>query len=134
MACHGGCYGGAVMGAAPATQGAGQLPPPATGGEQKKEMKKGDGLGYVDPTRATIVVSLPAEAKLFVDNKATVSTSNVRTFASPALELGKDFEYSLRAEMVRDGQKLVTSKTVLVRAGQETRVAIDFPTASVASK
>ena len=60
--------------------------------------------------------------------------TTVRTFASPALELGKDFEYTLKAELVRDGQKLVANKTVLVRAGQETRVAIDFATTSVASK
>jgi uncharacterized protein (TIGR03000 family) len=109
---------------------------PATGATGTgKEVKKGDGLGAIQgPAPATIVVSLPTEAKLFVDGKATTSTSNVRTFASPTLELGKDYEYTLKAELVRDGQKLSTSKTVLVRAGQETRVAIDFPVTSVASR
>jgi uncharacterized protein (TIGR03000 family) len=121
----------APAGAAPATGTT--LPPPATGPAPSKEKGK-DGLGFQGPAPATIVVSLPAEAKLFVDDKPTVSTSAVRTFASPVLQLGKDFEYTLRAELVRDGQKLVSSKTVLVRAGQESRVAIDFPALSVASK
>jgi uncharacterized protein (TIGR03000 family) len=85
------------------------------------------------PAPATIIVSLPASAVLTVDGVATTSTSATRVFASPALEQGKDFFYTLTAEVVRDGKTLSASKKVSVRAGQETKVSLELPEA-VASK
>ncbi len=86
------------------------------------------------PAPATIVVSLPAEAKLLIDDAATISTSETRVFASPTLEPGKDFSYTLKGELVRDGRTLSTSRRVSVRAGEETRVQLDFPADSVAQR
>ena len=84
------------------------------------------------PTPATIVVSLPAEAKLLIDDAATMSASNLRVFASPSLEPGKDFYYTLKGELVRDGRTLTTSQLVKVRAGEETRIELEFPAETVA--
>ena len=83
---------------------------------------------------ATIVVSLPAEATLSVDDHATTSTSATRTFVSPALNFGQEYTYELKAEIVRDGKTVTTTKQVNVHAGSESRVQLDFPTATVASK
>jgi uncharacterized protein (TIGR03000 family) len=82
---------------------------------------------------ATLVVSLPAEAKLQIDGVATTSTSATRVFTSPTLNPGKDYQYELKAEMVVNGQTMSTTKTVIVRAGEETRVQIDIPV-SVAAR
>jgi uncharacterized protein (TIGR03000 family) len=79
------------------------------------------------PAPATIVVSLPAEAKLLIDDAATTSTSNLRVFASPSLEPGRDFYYTVKGELVRDGQTVTTSQQVKVRAGEETRIQLEFP-------
>ncbi|MCS6851681.1 MAG: TIGR03000 domain-containing protein [Gemmataceae bacterium] len=81
---------------------------------------------------ATLVVTLPAEAKLFIDGQATTSTSEVRTFETPALPLGFDYSYTLRAELVRDGQTLTQTKTVTVRGGAESRGEIACPEAVAA--
>jgi uncharacterized protein (TIGR03000 family) len=83
---------------------------------------------------ATLVVNLPAAAKLTVDDSPTRSISSVRTFSTPILEPGTTYYYTLKAEMVRDGQTLTTSKRVAVRAGEETNVSLDFPVASVAQR
>jgi uncharacterized protein (TIGR03000 family) len=99
-----------------------KVPPPKTTGEKETAL----------PAPATIVVSLPAEAKLLIDDAATTSTSNVRVFASPSLEPGKDFYYTLRGELVRDGRTLSASQIVKVRAGQETRVQLEFAQERVA--
>ena len=64
-------------------------------------------------------MSLPADAKLTIDDAATTSTSAVRVFTSPELPVGKEFHYSLKAELVRDGKPLTLSKDITVRAGQE---------------
>lgn len=116
-----GCQGGAII-----HQGGGMGGPEKVGDPKKGTM--------ILPTSATLMVNLPADAKLMIDNNPTVSTSNVRRFSSPALEIGKEYVYNLKAEIVRDGQTVTTSKDVTVRAGQETQVTLDFPLASVASR
>jgi uncharacterized protein (TIGR03000 family) len=83
---------------------------------------------------ATIVVSLPAAAKLAIDDTITTSTSGTRVFASPALERGKDFYYTLKGELLFDGRTLTASKQVKVRAGEESRVELEFPIATVAQR
>ena len=49
------------------------------------------------PAPATIIVSLPADATLTIDDAATVSTSSLRVFTSPILPNGRDFHYTLKA-------------------------------------
>src|SRR5882762_6156140 len=48
--------------------------------------------------RATIVVTLPEDARLMFDGKATVSTGSRRLFITPPLERGRNFHYTLEAK------------------------------------
>jgi uncharacterized protein (TIGR03000 family) len=73
---------------------------------------------------ATLIVNLPAEAKLLVDGNVTKSTSSERVFVSPALIPGQLYNYTLTAQFTRDGLPVTVTKTVQVRAGLETRVTI----------
>jgi uncharacterized protein (TIGR03000 family) len=140
-ACHGGggCHGGCHA-AAPGCHGdchGAPAAPPA-----KKAPKEGEKIPVPPKAKteadvaapATLVVTLPAEAKLLIDDKATVSTSGTRVFASPTLEPGKEFAYTLKGELVRDGRTFTTTKEVIVRAGEEIQVQLEFPTVSVAQK
>jgi uncharacterized protein (TIGR03000 family) len=86
------------------------------------------------PAPATIVVELPADATLTVDGAVTSSTSNLRVLVSPELPLGKEFQYTLTAKVVRDGKPLQVEQTVAVRAGEESRVSLSLPVASVAQR
>src|SRR5207302_2813450 len=74
---------------------------------------------------ATIVVRLPAEAKLTINRTPSRSTATTRRFVTPPLPSGKDFYYTLKAEVVRDGQPVELTRRVTVRAGAETRVAFE---------
>ncbi len=85
-------------------------------------------MASVDPTTAVIVVSLPADAKLTIDDQPTTSTSDHRVFVSPSLTAGKDFTYTLKAEIAVNGKPTVVSKVVTVRAGEESQVTLDAPT------
>src|SRR5438067_10787450 len=58
------------------------------------------------PAPATIVVFLPADARLTIDDTPTRSTSNLRAFVTPPLEPGKVYHYTLRAESIRDGRPI----------------------------
>jgi uncharacterized protein (TIGR03000 family) len=86
------------------------------------------------PAPATIIVTLPADATLTIDDAATTSTASPRVFTSPVLPTGKDFHYTLKAKYVRAGQPVVLSREVTVRAGQETRVNLETGLAGVASR
>jgi uncharacterized protein (TIGR03000 family) len=101
---------------------------------EKLGTPKTDGGKSALPAPAIIVVSLPAEATLLVDGSATTSTAATRVFASPALEPGQDYFYTLKGEIVRDGQKVIATETVKVRAGEESRVKLEFPSDRLAQK
>jgi uncharacterized protein (TIGR03000 family) len=83
---------------------------------------------------ATVVVTLPADARLFVDGNATTSTSERRTFVTPNLETGWNYTYTIRAEVVRDGRTMVQTEQVNVRGGQTTNVPFSFSSQGVASR
>jgi uncharacterized protein (TIGR03000 family) len=76
---------------------------------------------------ASLLVHLPPEAKLFIDDEPTRSRSSPRRFHTPPLQPNRDFHYTLRAEMDRDGERLSMCKTVTVRAGQLTTLRLSFP-------
>jgi uncharacterized protein (TIGR03000 family) len=116
----------------------------------KKSDKKGDKKGdkkpeeeikkpapkpeAATPAPATIIVSLPANATLTIDDAATTSTASPRVFTSPVLPAGRDFHYTLKAQIVRDGKSVVVSKEVTVRAGETTHATLEAGLASVASR
>src|SRR5262249_60732238 len=104
----------------PADKGGKPMPPPADKGGKP-------GTTSIEPAPATIVVNLPADAKLMFDDYTTTSTSNVRTFQTPVLPMGKDFTYTLKAQMMVDGKPVSQTEKITVRAGEETKVTISFP-------
>ena len=83
---------------------------------------------------ATIIVSLPAEARLFVDGASTTSTSDRRTLVTPELAFGTTYAYTIRAEIVRDGQVQSQSQQVNVIGGQTANVQFNLSTQGVASR
>jgi len=85
-------------------------------------------------TTATVVVTLPESAKLTIDGQPTKSTSGTRTFATPALEPGKTFKYTLVAEIPVAGKTETVTREIHVRAGEETKVSLSLPAAAVAAR
>jgi len=128
----GGCYGGGGWGGG--CYGGGYQAMPAGTGTPSKEAAPAPApkTGFL-AAPATIVVTLPVDAKLTIDDTATKATSGTRVFSSPVLEPGKDYFYTLKAEMIQDGKPVTASKRISVRAGEETRVNLEL-TESVASR
>jgi uncharacterized protein (TIGR03000 family) len=83
---------------------------------------------------ATIVVTLPADARLTIDDTATVSTSARRVFVSPELAPGREYSYTLKAEWLQNGKTMMVTKMVNVSAGNEANVTIEAEAARVASR
>jgi uncharacterized protein (TIGR03000 family) len=77
-----------------------------------------------DSTSGLLAVTVPADAKIFVNDHATTSTGTSRQYVSRAMQPGASYTYRVRAEFVRDGRSVTQEQTVQLVAGQ-TR-ALDF--------
>jgi uncharacterized protein (TIGR03000 family) len=98
-----------------------------------REKDEGKLIGAVD-NRARLIVELPADAQLTIDERQTMSTSAMRRFITPPLEPKREYAYTLKGEIVRNGRTITSMKEVSIRAGEVTRVVMDFPAARVASR
>jgi uncharacterized protein (TIGR03000 family) len=76
---------------------------------------------------ATIVVRLPADAKLTIDGAPTKSTSSERSFITPPLEVGKAFAYTFEAQFVRGNQTIRVTEEVPIRAGANQVITLGQP-------
>lgn len=78
--------------------------------------------------QATVIVTLPADARLYVDGQLMTLTGTVRTFRAPGLRPNAKYTYTIRVEMERNGKKVEDSKTVEIQPGQTTQVLFTEPT------
>src|SRR5687768_9578201 len=107
---------GSIPGDAPAAP-MGDVPPEAPPAGEETSIDKADGL---------LAIEVPADAKIFVNGQATRSTGEHREFVSRDLELGYNYAYEVRAEVIRDGQTIEQTKKIDLRAGKRAEVAFNF--------
>ncbi|CAN5229279.1 hypothetical protein BH11PLA2_BH11PLA2_21470 [soil metagenome] len=70
------------------------------------------------PTRATVIVKLPADARLFAEGKALSLTGTERTFVSPELPVGREYTYTFKIEYDRNGRTLSDQQNIKVTPGK----------------
>lgn len=73
-----------------------------------------------------LVLQVPEDAQVIVNNRLTTSRGTVRHLVSRNLQPGTRYEYELRAEVVRDGQMLVRTRHVMLEAGKRANVDFEF--------
>jgi uncharacterized protein (TIGR03000 family) len=71
---------------------------------------------------ATIVVRVPADAKVYFDGRPTQQTGEERTYVTPSLRPGSTFVYTLRTEIISGGRLVSKTERVAVRAGETITV------------
>ena len=69
-------------------------------------------------------VKVPAEAKVFVNDKPTTSEGIDREFISRDLQIGARYNYNVRVEFTRDGKPVSEVKSVQMATGQTAN--LDF--------
>jgi len=74
--------------------------------------------GVVSMYRAALNLTLPADALVYVADQRTALTGANRSFVTPKLEPGKRMSYSIRVEIVRDGETRSVNHTQIVQAGE----------------
>jgi uncharacterized protein (TIGR03000 family) len=89
---------------------------PGPGGKKEEEVS-------VPATAVSrVTVTLPSDARLWIDNVECPLTSSVRSFNTPALNTNQSYAYNLTMEVMRNGQPMRESQRVLIIPGQEVRV------------
>jgi len=76
-------------------------------------------------SKASVLVRVPAEAKVYIDGNLMKSTSTERIFTSPALEPGESFYYTIRVVVEKGGKTYEDIRRVSVRAGEKSNLAFD---------
>lgn len=79
---------------------------------------------------ATLIVHVPPQASLTIDDYPTLSRADRRVFITPPLDTNKTYTYTLRGELNRDGRFVRETKTVEVKGGELTEVTLRFGDAS----
>jgi uncharacterized protein (TIGR03000 family) len=97
-----------------------------TGEQQVQTATSGD-------TRTTLIIRLPADAKLFLAGKETKARGEVREFSTSKLPAGAEWQtYAIRAVINRDGHEEVREQTVALKAGESRDLSINFDAPKVA--
>jgi uncharacterized protein (TIGR03000 family) len=75
---------------------------------------------------AYLNVSVPADAKVYLENKLMTLTGTDRRFVSPQLAAGSQHIYTVKVEIDRNGETITKTTEAAITAGQETAVTVKF--------
>lgn len=95
-------------------------------GERKEfkrdEQKRDEAASLGD--KARVVVRVPADARLWVDQVECPLSGTVRSFDTPNLDPQQSYSYTLRVAIERNGQTVQEARRVSLTPGQQ--VDVDF--------
>jgi uncharacterized protein (TIGR03000 family) len=126
--CYGtgyGCGGGGYYGPSVVPNGGGMkggVMPEKLGPPSKQDPAKQD-----QASRAKVIIDVPAQAKLYIDDQPMSNKTGQRTFVTPPLERGQTYFYDVKIVLTVDGQEKAQTQRVVLRAGEV--VAAQFSTA-----
>lgn len=75
---------------------------------------------------ANILVEVPADAEVWIEDQKTQQAGTKREFISPTLERNMVYEYRIRARWTEQGQQVEQTQRISVQAGE--RPTVSFPT------
>jgi len=75
---------------------------------------------------AVLGLSVPEDAKVYINGKLTTTPGTLREYVSRKLKSGKSYSYQVKAVVERDGKVLVRSKLVRIETGTSQLVEFDF--------
>jgi uncharacterized protein (TIGR03000 family) len=78
-------------------------------------------------TTARITVRVPANAEVWFDETKTTSTGSDREYQTPALQLGHQYAYQVRARWMENGREVTQTQKVSVTAGSRPDVTFPLP-------
>jgi uncharacterized protein (TIGR03000 family) len=87
----------------------------------------------MSPNQATVVVSLPADARLYVEKELMNLTGSVRAFRTTDLAPGAKYTYTIRMEVERGGKIIDKTEVINLEPGKRTQVFFPDPSEGAGS-
>jgi uncharacterized protein (TIGR03000 family) len=81
--------------------------------------KPGTAVAYLN-------VNVPADAKVYLENKLMTLTGTDRRFVTPQLPVGAPHVYTVKVEIERNGKTITKTTEAAITAGQEIAVSVKF--------
>lgn len=89
----------------------------------------------VAPTKTTLKLNVPADAKVTLAGVPTKQTGELREFATNKLAAGQTWSnYNVHVELTRDGKTYSQDRTILLTGGQSQELSFDLGGMQLASK
>ena len=79
----------------------------------------------VEAAPALLTVTVPENAKLYVDGQLTNGSGTTRQFHTPSLQPGQTYYYEMKVEVEMDGDVKTQTKRVLVESGATLSESFD---------
>ncbi|MBX9626966.1 MAG: TIGR03000 domain-containing protein [Gemmataceae bacterium] len=84
----------------------------------------GGGMAAATSGEATVVITLPADARLTFNGVPAAATGGTRTFRTPVLDAGREYAYDLTAEVLEGGTIRSAKRRVVLRANERVEVTL----------
>ncbi len=78
------------------------------------------------PDEAVLNLSLPLDAKVYINGKLTKTTGSFRSFVSRRLRVGGNYAFDIKAVAMRNGQDVVLERKIELLAGMDQSISLDF--------
>lgn len=85
----------------------------------------------IERDAAILTVAVPETAKVYVNDRLTTSEGTIRQYVSRGLMPGYTYTYVVRVEQVIDGEPVVETQEMQLRAGAMERLVFDAPQSDV---
>jgi uncharacterized protein (TIGR03000 family) len=80
-----------------------------------------------NPHAVILLVRVPPQARVWIDNTPMKQAGPIRLFESPPLEPNSDYQYYIQATWVENGREVSRTRKVTIRAGDRLMVNFASP-------
>jgi uncharacterized protein (TIGR03000 family) len=75
--------------------------------------------------RVTLILTVPADAKIWIEGSSTGQGGSQRQFVSPPIQPGHDYTYRIQVRWNQDGHEVTSEREIPVHAGDV--INLTFP-------
>jgi uncharacterized protein (TIGR03000 family) len=78
-------------------------------------------------SRVHFALTVPADARVYLESQPTTVTGTVRHYVTPELTPGHEYRYTIRVEVVRNDKTYAANSEMRIRAGDNVNLAYAAP-------
>ncbi len=84
----------------------------------------------VDPAYSLLELTVPADARVYLNNQLMTLAGTSRQYSIPGLQPGRQYRYPVRVEITRGGRLYRATAEPMLQAGRQVNLAFSDGTAA----